>query len=103
MIFFLLFWILFLYLKIGKLEKQKAEPSGIGKLNQVKKKEKEKRKELILGMLRENGRVTNDEVEVLLGFSDASATRYLEELEKEGKIRQIGESGKGVYYVIAQI
>jgi len=30
--------------------------------------------------------------------SDATATRYLEELEKEGFIRQVGRTGRHVYY-----
>lgn len=44
------------------------------------------------------GRITNNEVEKMLGVSDATATRYLEELEKMGKIKQVGEHGAGVYY-----
>ena len=42
--------------------------------------------------------VTNDVVEMLLGVSDATATRYLDRLEKEGLIRQIGDTGSGVRY-----
>jgi len=37
-------------------------------------------------------------VENLLLVSDATATRYLDELEKEGKIKQVGKTGKGVFY-----
>ena len=44
------------------------------------------------------GRAANDDVEKLLGVSDATATRYLDELEKEGLIRQVGRTGKHVYY-----
>ena len=43
--------------------------------------------------------ITNDEVEKLLHVSDATATRYLAELEKRGKIRQVGTTGRGVKYV----
>ena len=43
-------------------------------------------------------RVTNDEVEKLLHVSDATATRYLSALEKEGKIQQVGKTGKAVEY-----
>lgn len=39
------------------------------------------------------------EVEKLLRISDATATRYLDILEKEGKIRQEGKTGKYVVYV----
>src|SRR3989344_2286802 len=44
--------------------------------------------------------VTNDVVQMLLGVSDATATRYLDRLEKEGKIVQIGKEGRGVVYRI---
>ena len=42
--------------------------------------------------------VTNDEVEKFLHVSDATATRYLSQLEKEGKIKQSGKTGKGISY-----
>ena len=42
--------------------------------------------------------VTNDEVEKLLHVSDATATRYLSALEKEGKIQQVGKTGRAVEY-----
>ena len=43
--------------------------------------------------------ITNDEVEKLLHVSDATATRYLAELEKRGKIQQVGTTGRGVKYI----
>ena len=43
-------------------------------------------------------KITNDEVEKLLGVSDATATRYLETLEQEGAIEQVGKEGRYVYY-----
>jgi len=43
-------------------------------------------------------KITNDEVEKLLGVSDATATRYLEALEQEGVIVQVGKEGRHVYY-----
>ena len=61
-------------------------------------KEKEKNKQSILGILETQTPLTNNHVEQLLGISDATATRYLEELEKEGKIRQVGKTGRYVYY-----
>ena len=48
--------------------------------------------------LRRAGEITNDEVEKLLHVSDATATRYLSALEKEGKIKQVGKTGMGVVY-----
>ena len=43
-------------------------------------------------------RLANNDIENILGVSDATATRYLDELEKEGYIRQVGKTGKFVYY-----
>ena len=52
----------------------------------------------IMAKLTEKGRITNDEVEKLLHVSDATATRYLQALEKENKIKQTGVTGKAVFY-----
>jgi predicted HTH transcriptional regulator len=54
--------------------------------------------EKILEHLNAKNHITNDEVEKLLHVSDATATRYLSQLEGEGKIKQIGTTGKAVMY-----
>ena len=59
---------------------------------------KRKKLEKIMGMFLKQKTITNDEVEKLLHVSDATATRYLEQLEKEGKIKQEGRTGKSVSY-----
>ena len=59
---------------------------------------KRKKLEKILEALTAKGKITNDEVEKLLHVSDATATRYLSALEKEGKIQQVGKTGKAVEY-----
>ncbi len=43
-------------------------------------------------------KITNDEVEKFMHVSDATATRYLNTLEKENKIKQSGKTGKFVSY-----
>ncbi len=63
-------------------------------------KKKVENKEKILEFLRENEKVVNNDVEELLGVSDATATRYLDELEKENKVEQVGVTGNAVYYVL---
>lgn len=45
--------------------------------------------------------VTCNEIEGLLGVSDGTARKYLNELEDEGKVKQIGISGKDVSYILA--
>lgn len=59
---------------------------------------KQKKLEKILEFLNAKGKITNDEVEKLLHVSDATATRYLSALEKQGKIKQVGKTGKAVTY-----
>ncbi len=63
--------------------------------------EMRKRKKLdkILTLFETKKEIANDEVEKLLHVSDATATRYLEILEREGRITQLGQRGRGVRYV----
>ncbi len=62
------------------------------------KREKEQGKQKVLQSIEMQKSITNDAVQNLLGVSDATATRYLDELEKEGKIKQVGAMGGYVYY-----
>jgi Fic family protein len=45
-----------------------------------------------------NDKITNDDIQNLLGVSDKTATRYLDELESQGALRQVGGQEKGTYY-----
>ena len=56
----------------------------------------------VFSEIREKGTITNDDVEALLGVSDATAERYLEEMERAGGIIQIGRTGKTVSYRIRE-
>jgi len=49
--------------------------------------------------LADKEQITNDEVQSMFKVSDATAERYLQELEQKGLIRQEGEIGQAVYYV----
>lgn len=59
---------------------------------------KRKKLDRVMNLFAKQTRITNDEIEKLLHVSDATATRYLSALEKEGKIKQSGKTGKGVSY-----
>jgi len=59
---------------------------------------KRKKLDKIMLLFLHQSKITNDEVEKFLHVSDATATRYLSILEKEGKIKQNGKTGKGVSY-----
>lgn len=79
----------------GRIDADAAKEKGFVE-KQVE--EKKRNKEAILGILETQSPLTNNHVEQLLGVSDATATRYLDELEKEGKVRQVGTTGRHVYY-----
>ena len=66
--------------------------------NIKRSKRKGERKQKILDFIEEKGRITNNDVEELVGVSDATATNYLEELEREGEIVQQGKTGRSVFY-----
>ncbi len=82
-------------------EKEEVGENGRGLAEYDKKvqEKKEEQKAKIFTALREKGKITNDEVQALLGVSDATATRYLDELEKEGKVVQQGVQ-KGTFYTL---
>lgn len=58
------------------------------------------RKQLILKLIGERSRITRKEVMKLVGISRTGAKRYLNLLEKEGKIVQHGKIGPKVYYTL---
>lgn len=59
---------------------------------------KAKRLTKIMAEVERRGTMTNDQVEKLLHVSDATATRYLSELVKQGRLEQTGRTGKWVSY-----
>jgi len=81
-----------------------ATPPVVSSLNhmrelQVKeqlaiKNKKQKKIDGVMVLLSKKSKITNDEVEKFLHVSDATATRYLSQLEKEGKIKKNEKSGK---------
>ena len=60
--------------------------------------EKKRNKEAIYGLLETNHPLTNSDVQMMLGIPESTATRYFDELEKEGKVRQVGKTGRYVSY-----
>ncbi len=62
--------------------------------------QKAENKQKLLAFVQQHGKIQNNDVEKLAGVSNATAERYLDELEKEGKITQHGDIGKTVYYTL---
>jgi hypothetical protein len=60
---------------------------------------KRKKLDRVMTLFLKKSKITNDEVREFLHVSDATATRYLSQLEKENKIKQSGKTGKSVFYI----
>ena len=72
--------------------------NGGGFIYSKQSQEKQANKQKILEYLETHNRITNNDVEKLCEVSNATAERYLDELEKKGFLKQHGEIGQGVYY-----
>lgn len=59
---------------------------------------KRENKEKILAYLGGRSEASNSEIREALGVSDRSVVRYMDEMEKEGKVEQAGNTGRGVQY-----
>lgn len=71
---------------------------GLSDYKDTQEEKKGSYKNSIMEILSESGKITHREIQTRLEISETSADRYLQELEKEGKIRQKG-SGRETYYV----
>ena len=76
----------------------KEEFVGICKSAIETASQKDARKQKALAMLREKGDLSNSEIRKELGISSRTAVRYLDELEAEGKLKQVGKIGHAVTY-----
>lgn len=94
---------------VEKLEKIVEKDSGfISESVEEKQKNLEKARAFIAKKAKENpgeiadashgARIINDDLQKELGVSDATIVRYLDDLESEGLIKQVGKTGQSVYY-----
>ena len=74
------------------------EGDGLHSFNEDRESEQERRHEKIMEIVRKRGEIDNDMIENKFGVSHATATRDLDELEKEGKIKANAEAGRHVVY-----
>jgi len=65
----------------------------------VEKKRAKKREglEKIVALAQHKGSIKNNDVELLLHVTDATATRYLSELVKAGRLQRIGKQKQPTY------
>ncbi|MDP3996780.1 MAG: winged helix-turn-helix domain-containing protein [bacterium] len=76
----------------------KEEFIGICKSAIETASEKEARKKSVLALLREHGEVGNAEIGEALGVASRTVVKYMDELQEEGKVEQVGVTGRGVMY-----
>lgn len=75
--------------------------AGVGQvINPAQVKKHKENLGQIVGFLAIREKITNNDVEKLLGVSNATAERYLNELEGMGKITQVGKTGQSVSYTL---
>jgi predicted HTH transcriptional regulator len=91
---------------VGRMSVKHPMPLSVHELQELRREKGnsihariDKSKARILDLVERTGEVTNDDVEDLLLVSDSTARRYLHELVLEGELLQIGDVGRGVYYV----
>jgi hypothetical protein len=70
----------------------------IAKAREAIQNRKRKKIDRVMDLFAKRTNITNNQVADFLHVSDATATRYLQILENENKIRQVGKTGKGVKY-----
>jgi predicted HTH transcriptional regulator len=71
-------------------------------INPEQVRQRQEHLQKVLEMAKSNNQITNDEVQKALGVSDKTTERYLQELENQGKLLQVGERGMKVAYKINQ-
>ena len=76
----------------------KEEFVGICKSAVETASQKEARKQKALAMFVDKSELSNSEIRKALGVSSRTAVRYLDELEKERKVEQVGKIGHTVTY-----
>ena len=80
----------------------KTDPNIIQKLlNKARAKiqeRKSKKLDKIMTLFNTNPQITNKDIQKLLRTSRVSAFRYLNTLEQENRIKQVGNTGKSVFY-----
>jgi len=88
-------WFLYFVIPFPETEDEKNKT-----LNEERAAAKHAAVEKVFAEIQQRGTMTNDEVQALLSVSDATAERYLQELETAGRITQVGREGKSVSYKI---
>lgn len=79
-------------------KKTKERVAGICAVALGQNARKNANKGKVITLLEERGELSNSDIREALGVSERSAVRYMDELEREGKAEQVGNTGRGVQY-----
>lgn len=81
-----------------ELEKERELFNGFDEYNREIAQLKSERKQKIMDEIQKQGGINAHRAADLIEISRFTAFRYLEELEQEGKIKQVGSFGRRVIY-----
>lgn len=87
-----------IWLKTGG---KKVKPSGQILYQTEDEAQKQENFKKIESFIADKDRFTNDDLQNMLKVSNTTIGRYLQELEDAGEIKQVGVTGKFVYYTKA--
>jgi Fic family protein len=99
----LLLLALALRMVVSDIKVDKTFESFFEQFIDVRTKLREKHLEDIFFLASEKKEITNKDVKKLCGVSVATAGRYLDDLEKAGKLKQVVKMGKNVVYMLSSI
>lgn len=71
---------------------------GLAEFNQKVEERRDAAKLKILKMFEVSSKLSHKDVAKEIGTSRTTTKRYLDELEAEGKIKQVGKAGQSVFY-----
>lgn len=75
-----------------------ADAGSLEEFNEKQAQKKAARKRRIINLFATQNEISNSDVAEALKLSSVSAYTYLEELEQDGEIEQIGKTGRSVVY-----
>jgi len=90
--------ILLLFILLFKKTRNQAAGICATALDQTVRKSANTEKALVF--IKERGQASNEDIREHLGVSRQSAARYMDTLERQGAVEQIGKSGRSVLYRI---
>ncbi|MFW5888436.1 MAG: DeoR family transcriptional regulator [Patescibacteria group bacterium] len=78
--------------------KEEEDDSNLENFNDKRQTKVEKRKEKIINRIKKKDEIQTGDVMDMFKVSRVTAFRYLDDLEKEGVIKQAGKAGRSVRY-----